>query len=123
MHTVRSLARIFALASCTTTGDVSTGARSLGIESFDIEESDTTLSIRGVDRSNHVVATLELSTGDFMLTDVMGETGGDKLVDGRRLKVVVNGDETRHESEGYARLDLPVNGLSAEAAAFLQVPQ
>src|SRR5688572_22357299 len=92
-------------AGCTTsdTTGPSEAARGLGIDHYDVTETDTHVTVVGVGDDGAVRARVELEQGWISL--VLDDP---REVYGRRMLVEVWGDEIQHESEGVDQLSLPL---------------
>jgi hypothetical protein len=96
---------------------LSSGARSLGIATLDVNDSADRLSIRGLDADGATVAQLDLAVGPFLMT----LDDQPRQVVGRQLTVEVLGKTAKHESEGLATLQLPLHEITMKA--FMLDPQ
>src|SRR6516165_6780274 len=85
------------------------GNEALGIAEFQVNETDSTLVIAGLDAQKNRVAQVELKIGRFVMSDgfAEGREGPERNVDGRRIDIECLGVKLHHESEGYSQLQLP----------------
>ena len=93
-------------------------ARALGIETLNVTETPTTLTVTGLGIQGEVMAKVELKVGRFTFES---EDRGE--VYGRQIVVQSLGKEVSHESEGLDALTLPAHHLSPSIAAFVLDPQ
>jgi hypothetical protein len=102
---------------CGTATEGPTAARALGVVAIEIEDTDSTLVIRGFAETGDELARVDATTGRFVMRfDDRGE------VFGRQLRVTVLGKTVEHESEGTDVLQLPLAARSASIATFLLDP-
>jgi len=118
---MRALIFVMVAAACSTQpdeGNVSEGARALGIASFEVSNTTTTLTIVGRDVIHRELARLDLAIGRVTIED---DDRGE--VYGRNMTVKVLEQTVRHQSEGLMPLLLPLEHRSPKVQAFLLDPQ
>lgn len=98
--------------------EVSAAARELGIERFQIAETEAQLTIDGVNADDMIVASVELKVGRFVMQE---DDRGEVL--GRQMSVTVGDDTAQHESSGLDGLTLPAASLPRQIRGFVLDPQ
>ena len=94
------------------------GNATLGIADFQITETATATTVIGVDAQHQEVGRLELIHGWFMPTEDFGPQYNGRMIDGRKLKVAINGLQLDWETLGYSdTLHMPAMPPSGRAVA------
>jgi hypothetical protein len=85
------------------------GNETLGIAEFQVNETDSSLVIAGLDTRENRTCSVEVKIGRFVMSDgfAEGREGPERNVDGRRIDIECLGVKLHHESEGYYQLQLP----------------
>src|SRR6516162_3759225 len=85
------------------------GNEALGIAEFQVNETDSSLVIAGLDARESRTCSVEVKIGRFVMSDgfAEGREGPERNVDGRRIDIECLGVKLHHESEGYSQLQLP----------------
>src|SRR5215472_15292457 len=103
------------------------GNEALGIAEFQVNETDSSLVIAGLDAQKKRVAQVEVKIGRFVMSDAFAEdrTGAAIVVEGRRIDIEVGARKLNHESAGYGSLRIPLPPMREyrPMAAFLTDPR